>query len=285
MINRLPSWFRQELPDRDALERARFFSGSGIRTICQEAHCPNMTSCFNRRQAAFMILGNRCARACRFCAVENSPAAAPDLEEPERIKRLVEILGFEYVVVTSVSRDDLADGGAAQFAKTTELIHSLEAGVKVELLIPDFQAKVSSLKIVLSASPEVVAHNIETVPSLYDEVRPQASYQSSLKVLEDVKEFSSRIITKSSLMLGLGEKRRELLLAMKDLRLAGCDVLTLGQYLAPSGKHYPVREFIEPAVFEFYRQEGLKMGFKAVFSGPLARSSYRAEELYKRINP
>jgi lipoic acid synthetase len=230
-----------------------------------------------------MILGDICTRNCKFCGVEksNTQLLDFDLDEPGRIAGVVGKLGLKYVVLTSVTRDDLEDGGASIFARTIELIHGLDKGIKVEVLIPDFKGRIDSVKRVLDAHPQVTAHNIETVKRLYAEIRPKANYELSLGVLREIKGVSLAAITKSSLMLGLGEREEEVKLTMRDLRGADCDIITLGQYLAPSQNHYPVQEFISPEKFRYYKQMGIALGFKAVLSGPLVRSSYRAEEVYK----
>ena len=202
-----------------------------------------------------------------------------DENEPIRISRIVELLGLNYVIITSVTRDDLPDGGASIFAKTLKLIQAVKKGIKVEVLIPDFQGKVDSLKCILQARPFVVGHNLETVSRLYDELRPQADYRRSLNVIGRIKKISPGIFTKSSLMLGFGETKQEVINALQDLRKQDCDILTLGQYLAPSTEHYPVKEYIAIEQFQEYEKIGVAMGFKAVLSGPLVRSSYKAEEV------
>jgi lipoic acid synthetase len=232
-----------------------------------------------------MILGKTCTRNCRFCAVEKSGTGVLDVDntEPYKISQLVKLVAVDYAVITSVARDDLYDGGAAQFARTIELIHAINRNIKVEVLIPDFLGKIESLKTVINASPSVLAHNIETVPSLYQQLRPQADYQRSLDVLRNTKVLNRDLISKSSIMLGLGETQDEVIQAMQDLRECRCDILALGQYLAPSPEHYPVKEFICIEEFERYREIGLELGFSSVLSGPLVRSSYRAEEVYNYI--
>jgi lipoic acid synthetase len=282
----LPSWFKQEIPDRIVLEKIEEFFNLGVHTVCQEAKCPNISSCFKNNKATFMILGDTCTRSCRFCGVKKVGRIGKlevDLAEPFRIREAVKKLGINYVVITSVTRDDLKDGGAAQFAKVIELIRDIGSDIKVEALIPDFRRETSSLEYVLGAFPTVVAHNIETVSRLYGDLRPQANYQLSLKVLSKIKELMPPIITKSSLMLGLGETRPEVIATMKDLRYNSCDILTLGQYLAPSVNHYPVKEFINIGQFQEYEKIGIALGFKTVLSGPLVRSSYHAEEVYTEL--
>lgn len=284
-INGLPDWLKQEIPDSVALEQARILSRFGVRTVCQEAKCPNISYCFRHLEFTFLVLGGVCSRNCRFCAVKKCSHGnlELDLDEPMRIAKAVKELGLEYVVITSVSRDDLDDGGAEIFARTIRLIRKIGCDIKVEVLIPDFQGKASSLKCVLDVSPCVAAHNIETVERLYKKLRPEADYWLSLGVLNKIKEIQPLAITKSSLMLGLGEREAEVVETMKELRSHQCDILTFGQYLAPSVDHYPVEEFITPEQFVRYRDVGLGLGFKSVLSGPLVRSSYKAAEVYKEV--
>jgi len=290
-MTKLPAWFRQEIPDETTQELAQLLTESCVHTVCQEARCPNINHCFKNKRFTFIILGDTCTRNCRFCAVTKSANKnlALDEDEPYRISQLAKSLDLDYVVITSVTRDDLVDGGAAIFAKTIELIHKINPvrnteysevesrisnGVKVEVLIPDFRGKIQSIESVLNAAPFVVAHNIETVKRLYPDLRPQADYELSLGILQKIKELKPQILAKSSLMLGLGETEKEVIVAMRDLRSNRCDILTLGQYLAPSPEHYPIKEFISIEQFERYRDIGLGLGFKSVLSGPLVRSSY-----------
>ena len=281
---RLPSWFRQELPDVIKIgEMKKLFRGSRLHTVCESAHCPNMGKCWGQGVATFMILGDICTRACRFCAVPAGMPLEVDHEEPMNVALAVRELNLRYVVVTSVARDDLEDQGAGQFAQTIRQIRNLMPQTKIEILIPDFSNRLESLKMAVEARPEVLSHNIETVERLSPIVRPQAQYRRSLDVLRNIKELDSAIFTKSSLMLGLGETRGEVLSVMKDLRLVDCDILTLGQYLAPSQtkRHLKVENFVSPQEFEEYKHLGMNLGFKHVMSGPLVRSSYIAEEGYK----
>jgi lipoic acid synthetase len=286
MIGRLPSWFRQEIPDSGTIEMMRLFCEAGVHTVCREARCPNITHCFKERKVTFMILGRLCSRSCGFCAVkmQDKTGLAPDPQEPERIAELVKRLGLEYVVITSVTRDDLSDGGARHFARTVNSIRSLNPQIKIELLIPDFQGNEDSIRLMADVRPSVLAHNLETVERLYPELRPLSDYYLSLEVLKKIKMYGPSLTTKSSLMLGFGEKEEEVVKAMEDLRKSDCDILTLGQYLSPSLKHYRVREFLNPQQFNNYRRIGISLGFKAVSSGPLVRSSYGAEDLYQELN-
>lgn len=285
-FKRLPPWFKQDIPDDKALSLMRLFSASGVNTVCRFAKCPNISGCFGNNEFTFMILGNACTRNCRFCNVNKAGSAGGivDAGEPRRISGLVKSLGLSYVVITSVTRDDLSDGGASVFAKTIELIHGVDKNIKVEVLIPDFQAKALSLKCVLDAFPFVVGHNIETVKRLYTDLRPQADYRRSLWVLKKIKELSPRTITKSSLMLGLGETKEEVIEAMRDLKSSECDCLTLGQYLAPSERHYPVKEFVAIEQFREYQDVAADIGFRAVMSGPKVRSSYDAQKMQKEFS-
>jgi len=284
-MNRLPSWFKQEIPERIVFSRLRLLSEFKLRTVCQEARCPNLSRCFKNSRLAFIILGENCTRNCRFCAVKKSHAQplALDLDEPRRIAQAVKELGLNYVVITSVTRDDLPDSGAELFARSLELIHNFNQGIKVEVLIPDFSGNVSSLKTVIDARPCVMAHNLETVQRLYKEIRPQANYEVSLELLRKIRKLKPGLTTKSALMLGLGETEAEVFDAMADLRRVDCDILTLGQYLAPSAEHYPVKEFIHPQQFQNYYRMGVGLGFKLVLCGPLVRSSYQAQEVYHEV--
>lgn len=284
-MTKLPTWFRQEIPNETTQELTQLLTKSCVHTVCQEARCPNINHCFKNKRFTFMILGDTCTRNCRFCAVTKSANKnlALDEDEPYRISQLVKRLDLDYVVITSVTRDDLVDGGAAIFAKTIELIHKINEDIKVEVLIPDFRGKIQSIESVLNAGPSVVAHNIETVKRLYPDLRPQADYELSWGILGKIKELNPRILTKSSLMLGLGETEKEVIAAMRDLRSNRCDILTLGQYLVPSPDHYPIKEFISIEQFKEYKDIGMALGFKSVLSGPLVRSSYRAEETYKEL--
>ena len=252
----------------------------GVSTVCEEARCPNQGKCFSKSVATFMILGDICTRNCAFCAVESSRPLPPDPEEPKKVADATVALGLKFVVITSVTRDDLADGGASHFAKTIQALKDPNNPIKIEVLTPDFKGKVDALKIVLDAGPDVFNHNIETVPGLYSIVRPMADYRTSLDILRTSKELYPDIRTKSGIMLGLGEKGQEVISVMQDLRAAGCDFLTIGQYLQPRRTNIAVVEYIRPEVFEDYRLKGLAMGFKAVASSPLTRSSMDASEMF-----
>ena len=254
-----------------------------LNTVCEGARCPNLWECFSRFTATFMILGNTCTRNCRFCIVAKGSPLPVDEKEPKRLARAVKKLGLKHVVITSVTRDDLADGGASQFFQTIVEVRSINPYVVIELLIPDFEGKRRAIKQVLEARPDIIGHNLETVPSLYGKVRPKASYERSLELLELVKILQPDIYTKSGLMLGLGENEQEIFSVMEDLREIDCDILTMGQYLQPSRFHLEVRRFIPPSEFEKYRGVAEKMGFLFVASGPFVRSSYKAGEFSSRF--
>lgn len=259
------------------------FRSSGLHTVCESAHCPNLGKCWGQGVATFMILGEVCTRACRFCAVKAGRAAPVDPQEPQHVAEAVKKLNLRYVVITSVARDDLQDEGAGQFVETMAAVRRLMPQTKIEILVPDFSNKIENLKMVIDAKPEVASHNIETVRRLSPDIRPQADYGRSLEVLKNFKRLNPSILTKSSFMAGLGESADEIAGVMEDLKQTGCDILTIGQYLSPSrGKrHVRVERFFTPEEFASLRETGLKMGFKHVESGPLVRSSFIAEEGYK----
>jgi len=280
---RLPDWFKQKPPDPQLmLSMDRLLGGLGLHTICQSARCPNIGGCFSRRTATFLILGDVCTRNCTFCAVEHGVPAPIDEDEPQRLLEAVARLNLSYVVVTSVTRDDLADGGAAQFAEVINQLHR-SRNITVEVLIPDFLGSGQALNLVISTRPEVINHNVETVPRLYPQVRPGAGYNRSVELLEAVKRINPGIVTKSGLMLGLGETREEVIGVMSELREADCDLLTIGQYLQPSPQHHPVVSFVSPDDFSEYERLGREMGFAGVASAPLVRSSFKAAELYSKV--
>jgi len=252
-----------------------------LSTVCEEAKCPNIGECFSKNIAAFMILGNVCIRGCRFCGVKKGTPLPWDPDEPLRIKEAVKILKLKYVVITSPSRDDMEDSGAGAYASTISAIKSLNFVKKVEALIPDLSADKSALHKIITAPIDVIAHNLETVPSLYLKIRPQADYRRSLKVLTMIKESNPRLITKSGIMLGLGEKKEEVIKVFNDLANVGCDFLSIGQYLAPSLSHYPVKEYLSPDEFSYFRKMAKSAGLKYVLSFPYVRSSYRADTYRK----
>lgn len=276
---KLPAWFRQEIPGPQCLEKLRLINQSGLHTVCQEAKCPNLAKCFKDQRLTFLILGDTCTRLCGFCAVAKSDGRPLSLDhnEPAKIKAMVKELGLKYVVITSVTRDDLADGGAAQFAQCIELIRQLKSEIKIEILVPDFSLVHQSLDTVIKAGPDIFAHNLETVKRLYTQLKPRCNYEDSLGVLEYVKKAACGLTTKSSLMLGLGEGEDEVVEAMHDLRGVNCDILTLGQYLSPGRTYFAVKVFISIEKFKDYERIGKNLGFKRVVSGPIVRSSYQAE--------
>jgi lipoyl synthase len=286
MNTRLPSWLHQEMPDKAASDLVNEVKCADVHTVCREAHCPNISRCFKNKQLTFLILGDICTRHCLFCAVhktENKKAGPVDEQEPEKIAAVIRQWDLKYVVVTSVTRDDLIDGGAGQFCRVIKEVRSLGRVKKIEVLIPDLQGSESLIKQIVLAGPDVLGHNIETVRRLYAEVRPEAGFFRSLDVLKFAKECDPDLITKSSLMLGMGENEYDVYAAMEHLRNAKVDILTLGQYLAPSDSHYPVQEYVSPEQFKQYEDIARQFGFRAVLSGPLVRSSFCAEELYNSI--
>lgn len=260
----------------------RLLKSSRLNTVCKEANCPNIGECFNQKTATFLILGDVCTRGCRFCNVTKGMTKPVDYEEPERVALAAKEMGLKHIVVTSVTRDDLEDGGAGIYAATVSMIRKHNPESTVEVLIPDFKGSIESLNIVLNESPDVLNHNIETVPRLYKIVRPGAIYEQSLYLLEHVKKDRPDILTKSGLMAGLGEEPKELLEVMSDLRKAGCEILTIGQYLSPGKRHLQVERYYHPDEFEELKKKGLELGFSHVESGPLVRSSYHALEHFNR---
>lgn len=275
-----PEWLRVKFfngPDYQDVKR--IMRTLGLNTVCESARCPNMGECWEHRTATFMILGNLCTRACGFCAVPSGrPLGPPDEAEPERVAHAVREMGLRYAVVTSVNRDDQADGGSAIFARTIRAIRERVPDCKVEVLIPDFRGDWNALRTVMGARPDVLNHNMETVPRLYREVRPGAVYERSLELLRRAKQMSPGMPVKTGMMLGLGEAREEVLGAMAEIRSHGADILTLGQYLQPTPEHLPVARFVHPTEFADYKRAGQRMGFGHVEAGPLVRSSYHAFE-------
>lgn len=317
---RKPEWLKVPLRSGTELTTVQsVLSRHALHTVCKEANCPNRMECYSRKTATFLILGPLCTRNCTFCNVTAGTPAPPDPEEPERVLQAVRELGLRYVVITSVTRDDLSDGGASHFARTVRLIKEQLPGTRVEVLIPDFKGDPNALQVVLDAGPDVLNHNVETVPRLYPEVRPQADYTRSLELLRRAKEYAVQLArgeqnpanrmahglsdvvtesqtsgdpstrrgplgeeplrTKSGIMVGLGETESEVVAVLRDLRAVGCDYLTIGQYLAPSRNHHPVVEYVTPQQFAWYRDIALELGFWGVASGPFVRSSYHAAEM------
>ncbi len=277
---RLPHWLQRRIPvlgECSPIES--IVRGNNLHTVCREALCPNRTECYSKRRATFLILGGVCTRGCRFCAISRGAPLPPDPDEPMRIMESVHLMGLENVVVTSVTRDDLADGGARAFADTVREIKRLPKPPVVEVLVPDFGGSIESLATVLAAGPEVFAHNIETVRRLYAKARRGADYDRSLFMLSEAKRIRPEAITKSSLILGLGETTEEVLEAFRDLRSSSVDCLTVGQYLRPGIAQIPVRSYIPPERFDWFRDEALALGFRDVAAGPLVRSSYQEVRL------
>ncbi|MCC3144327.1 lipoyl synthase [Halanaerobium sp. Z-7514] len=279
MKSKFPEWLKKRLPAQEKwMQVEDILEDLKLNTVCQSAQCPNQGECFANNTATFMILGKICSRNCRFCAVSSAEPEKVDPDEPANLAEAVKRLNLKYVVITSVTRDDLADGGVSQFIKVVEEVKKIDQDIKVELLTPDFLGKEKILKSLAKAEFEVFNHNIETVPRLYSEVRPEADYQRSLDVLEKMKNYNPSLFTKSGLMLGLGEKETEVIQVMQDLREVEVDILTIGQYLQPSQEHLEVKEFIRPEKFAEYKKIGEELGFKSVVSEPFSRSSYHASK-------
>lgn len=282
-MEKKPDWLKAEYNKKVIDEMNDMLSSLNLNTVCNEAACPNRGECYRKHTATFLILGTSCTRHCRFCNVTQSCPEPIDCNEPDNIAQATKRLGLSHLVITSVTRDDLPDGGAAHFAAVTRAVKALNDQTTVELLIPDLQGDETALITVLEASPDILGHNLETVPHLYAQVRPEADYQRSLDVLKNVKKFSSSVITKTGIMLGLGETKDEVINLIDDAVKANCDIMTIGQYLRPSKKHLPVAEYIHPDVFSEYAEIGMKMGIKYVYSAPLVRSSYNASDAYSAI--
>jgi lipoic acid synthetase len=277
---RLPEWLRIKLPTSDTFAGTRaLLDELKLHTVCESAKCPNHWECWSKGTATFMIAGDRCTRACGFCAVSTAKPFALEADEPMRVAEATRRMKLRHVVITAVARDDLADGGSSHFAQTIQTVRELNPGIVIEVLVPDFNDSDSSIESVLAANPHIYNHNLETVRRLTPDVRHRATYDRSLSVLQKVKaKRGEKIFTKSGMMLGLGERDEEVLVAMEDLRRAGCDLLTLGQYLQPTLKHLPVIEFISPEKFASYKTRAEQMSFVHVASGPMVRSSYHADE-------
>jgi lipoic acid synthetase len=281
---RKPAWLKRRLPSGSGYEKVRtLIDNCRLHTVCQEAKCPNIWECFSRETATFLILGDRCTRNCGFCAVAYGPENPPDPDEPEHVASAVQQLNLAYVVITSVTRDDLPDGGAGHFAETIRTLRKRCPKVGIEILIPDFQGNRDAWRTVLESKPDVLNHNLETIRRLYPTVRPQADYHRSLDLIRYAAQYSPGITTKSGLMLGLGETRMEVVTTFTDLIQSGCQILTLGQYLQPSKAHLPVARFVLPEEFEELKILALDKGFREVAAEPFVRSSYRAKELFKRV--
>lgn len=282
---RLPEWLRKKDPlQKGMLATRNMLKNLELNTVCQSARCPNIGECYSKKTATFMILGQYCTRNCRFCSVTHHRPEAVDLEEAARVAEAVEKLKLKHAVITSVTRDDLEDGGAEQFVRVIKAIKKRCPKVSVEVLTPDFNNDQDALEKIIRARPEIFNHNIETVPSLYQKVRPQADYQQSLTVLNRVAVADPEILIKSGMMLGLGESESELTAVWEDLLQAGVEILTMGQYLQPTNENIEVAEYIRPEKFAELKEKALALGFKAVSSGPHVRSSYLAEDIYNELN-
>ena len=283
-VLRKPDWIRVKAPGSPKwAETNRIVKENGLVTVCEEAGCPNIGECWEKKHATFMIMGDTCTRACAFCNVKTGMPDALDADEPEKVAIAVAKLGLEHVVITSVDRDDLADGGAAHFANVIRAIRTKSPKTTIEILTPDFLRKDGALEVVIAARPDVFNHNLETVPSNYLKVRPGARYFHSIRLLQRVKELDASIFTKSGIMVGLGEERNEVLQLMDDLRSADVDFITIGQYLQPTRKHHPVISFVTPDEFASYETVAFTKGFLMVSSSPLTRSSHHAGEDFARL--
>jgi lipoic acid synthetase len=283
-VTKKPPWIRVKGPSEKCLSNMKKMLDSlNLHTVCESAICPNVGTCFSQGTATFMILGDFCTRNCGFCSVKHGTPLPLDPEEPSHVALASKMLNLKHVVITSVTRDDLPDGGAKQFANTIHQINQHLKEASTDVLIPDLRGLQENLKIVTEAKPDIIAHNLETVPRLYKTARQQAHYQTSLKILEWSKEIDPTIYTKSGLMLGLGETRDEVIKTMEELRKVKCDFLTIGQYLRPTSDNIEVVEYIHPDIFTQYKEEGEKMGFRYVASAPFVRSSFHAEEALKHV--
>ena len=283
-IQRKPDWIRVKISNSSIYnETKEIVKSNNLHTVCEEAGCPNISECWSKRHATFMIMGDTCTRACAFCNVKTGLPNALDRKEPVRIAKATNDLNLKHVVITSVDRDDLEDGGAEHFAQTILEIKKLNPNTSIEILTPDFLRKGDVYKKIILAKPDVFNHNIETVPSNYTKVRPGSRYFQSINLLKEVKDYDDKIFTKSGLMLGLGESEDELFQVMDDLRCAKVDFLTLGQYLQPTDRHYPIKKFIPPEDFEKYKKIAYSKGFLLVSSSPMTRSSYHADNDFQKL--
>lgn len=277
-MKRKPEWLKVSYNKESVDEVSKLMAKLKLNTVCKEANCPNLGECYKKRTATFMILGNVCTRHCRFCNVSSGRVEAVDPEEPLHLAEAVRVLFLKHVVITSVTRDDLEDGGAGHFAKTIAAVRALNPDVSIEVLIPDFKGIDTYLDIIIAANPEVINHNVETVRALYPQVRPEADYERSMHVLDYVKKKAPHIKTKTGIMVGLGETDEQIFEVMDDSLKVGCDIFTIGQYLRPSKQHIEVKVYVTPEKFAAYKKIGEEKGFHYIASSPLVRSSYRAEE-------
>lgn len=280
-MSRFPSFLHKNFEEPKSYNKIKdLVFRNKLNTVCSSAKCPNLCECFNRGSATFLILGSVCTRTCRFCGVSKGMPEPVDNDEPMRLSHVVKEMGLSYVVLTSVTRDDLPDGGAAHFVECIKQCRAMNSSLKIEVLIPDLKGDEASLKTILDSSPDVLNHNIETVPRLYCELRPQADFMRSVSVLEFAARQSSGIITKSGIMVGLGETVDEVEDVMRKLAAVGCQILTIGQYLPPARNSYPAHEYVSPAIYEKYKETGERLGIKRVIAGPFVRSSYKAEAAF-----
>jgi lipoic acid synthetase len=283
--HRRPGWLKVRAPWGGTYEQVRgLMRGEGLHTVCEEARCPNIGECWGAGTATFLILGDTCTRSCGFCAIKTGRPGTVDVLEAERVARTIEKMALTHAVITSVNRDELPDGGAAIFARTIRRARALTPGCSIEVLIPDFKGDRAALGMVVDAAPEILNHNLETVPRLYRDVRPQAIYERSLDILRWAKELDPSILTKTGVMVGLGETRAELRAVMRDVAASGVDILTVGQYLRPTETHLPIQRYYAPEEFHEIRDEGLELGLRWVEAGPLVRSSYRAEQQVAQLS-
>lgn len=280
---KLPEWLTKKIPVNTGQPVRDLLTDLKLNTVCASARCPNSCECYGKNRATFLIMGPNCSRSCTFCAVDSKPPVPLEKDEPERVAEAVKRLGLKHAVITSVTRDDLPDGGAAHFARTIECVRKINS-CTIEVLTPDFNGDENAITVVAEAKPDIFNHNVETVVRLYKTVRPQANYQQSLEVISFVKNNFPDILTKSGIMLGLGESHEEIVETMQNLVDAGCEILTIGQYLSPSKLHHDVIEYVTPERFAEYEKTGLEMGFKYVSSGPFVRSSYNAEDVFVALN-
>lgn len=283
MYKRKPEWLRVKIRGGEISGTVEeILKKYSLNTVCREANCPNRMECFNNRTATFMILGKNCTRNCTFCNVTKKNPELVDPNEPFNVAQAVKKLNLKHSVITSVTRDDLEDGGAGHFAKVVEEIKKLNIDITIEVLIPDFRGNEEALRKVVNSKPNIINHNVETAPSLYSKVRPMAVYERSLELLNKVKKMNESVLTKSGFMLGLGETEDDVVGILKDLKYINCDIVTIGQYLAPSAEHHPVIEYVHPDIFKKYENIAINMGFKYIFSAPLVRSSYHAGKVFNR---
>lgn len=285
-VLRKPDWIRIKVTNSDkVIALKKTIKDHGLHTVCEEAACPNLNECFGHGTATFMILGDLCTRRCPFCDVAHGRPLPPDEDEPRKLAETIQMMQLSYVVITSVDRDDLKDGGALHFKKCIHEVRALNPEIEIEVLVPDFRGRMDrALSVIKELPPDVFNHNLETVPRLYKQARPGADYQWSLKLIQEFKEMNPSVPTKSGIMLGLGEELDEVREVMRDLRAHNCDMLTLGQYLQPSKHHLPVMRYVTPEEFDQLRVDGLKMGFTNVASGPMVRSSYHADQQAAGVN-